>query len=301
MANLASAGRRQAAGIATCLSHGSVCTIEDLAATGVAPRWMQVFIYKDRGFTRELTERAQKSDYDALVLTIDNQMLGNRERDIRNGFGIPPRFRPAEYLPHGVEGAVAVAHAHRIPAHHLRQLCAARASPPTSGRWPGAWRRCSIPSCRGTMSTFCASIWRGRSSSRACCIRRRPEWPLDHGVDGIIVSNHGGRQLDGAAGESRKRCRAWRMRSRGAFRCSSMAASGAAPTFVKALALGATACLMATAASLGPRGRRRGRGRAYARDLPPRARPRAMGLCGISRIADIGRNLLFTQQRRNRS
>ena len=81
-----------AAGTAFCLSHGSVCTLEELAATGAAPRWMQVFVYRDRGFTRELTERAAAAGYDALVLTIDNQMLGNRERDIRNGFTIPPRF-----------------------------------------------------------------------------------------------------------------------------------------------------------------------------------------------------------------
>src|SRR5574338_264219 len=81
-----------AAGTAFCLSHGSVCTLEQLAETGAAPRWMQIFVYRDRGFTRELTERAAKAGYDALVLTIDNQMLGNRERDIRNGFSIPPRF-----------------------------------------------------------------------------------------------------------------------------------------------------------------------------------------------------------------
>src|SRR5436190_4130017 len=81
-----------AAGTAYCLSHGSVCTLENLAACGAAPRWMQVFIYKDRGFTRELSERAAAAGYDAIVLTIDNQLLGNRERDIRNGFSIPPRF-----------------------------------------------------------------------------------------------------------------------------------------------------------------------------------------------------------------
>ena len=93
-----------AAGTAFCLSHGSVCTLEELAATGAAPRWMQVFIYKDRGFTRELTERAAKAGYDALVLTIDNQLLGNRERDIRNGFTIPPRFGLAGARRHGAEG-----------------------------------------------------------------------------------------------------------------------------------------------------------------------------------------------------
>ena len=86
---------------------------------------MQVFIYKDRGFTRELAERARQPDYDALVLTIDNQLLGNRERDIRNGFTIPPRFGLPR-LPAWRCKAVAVAHAQGTQAHHLRQLCAAR-------------------------------------------------------------------------------------------------------------------------------------------------------------------------------
>ena len=80
----------KSAGTAFCLSHGSVCTLEEVAKVGSSPRWMQVFIYKDRGFTRELAERAQCAGYDALVLTIDNQALGKRERDIRNGFSIPP-------------------------------------------------------------------------------------------------------------------------------------------------------------------------------------------------------------------
>ena len=89
---IAAARAAAAAGTAFCLSHASVCTIEAMAATGVAPRWMQIFVYRDRGFTREFVERAQAADYHALVLTTDNQLLGNRERDLRNGFTIPPRF-----------------------------------------------------------------------------------------------------------------------------------------------------------------------------------------------------------------
>src|SRR5947207_12797699 len=65
-----------AAGTAFCLSHGSVCRLEDVAASDGGSRWMQVFIFRDRGFTRELAERAAAVRYDALVLTIDNQMLG---------------------------------------------------------------------------------------------------------------------------------------------------------------------------------------------------------------------------------
>ena len=94
----AAARAAHAAGTFYSASHGSACTLEDIAATGSAPRWMQVFVYTDRGFTREMIERAKAANYDALVLTIDNQMLGNRERDIRNGFTIPPRFGLAATL-----------------------------------------------------------------------------------------------------------------------------------------------------------------------------------------------------------
>ncbi len=84
------------AGTAFALSHASVCTMEELAATGASPRWMQVFVYRDRGLTREFAERAAAAGYDALVLTVDNQIIGNRERDIRNGFTNPPRLGPVE-------------------------------------------------------------------------------------------------------------------------------------------------------------------------------------------------------------
>ena len=58
---------------------------------------MQVFLYRDRDFTQELVRRAEVADYDAIVLTIDNQVLGKRERDLANGFTIPPKFSPSQY------------------------------------------------------------------------------------------------------------------------------------------------------------------------------------------------------------
>jgi isopentenyl diphosphate isomerase/L-lactate dehydrogenase-like FMN-dependent dehydrogenase len=94
----AAARAASAAGIAYCLSHGSVCNLETLASTGARPRWMQFFIYTDRGFSRELVQRAAAAGYEALILTIDNQLLGNRARDLRNGFSIPPSFTPTALL-----------------------------------------------------------------------------------------------------------------------------------------------------------------------------------------------------------
>ena len=90
------------------------------------PRWMQVFVYTDRGFTREMVERAERRGYDALVLTIDNQMLGNRERDIRNGFAIPPRFGVAGTLAAATKAAWLLRMRTRLAETDLRQLRASR-------------------------------------------------------------------------------------------------------------------------------------------------------------------------------
>ena len=110
-------------GTVYCLSHGSVCRLEALADVKGPPRWMQIFIYRDREFGHELARRAQEAGYAGLVLTIDNQVTGNRERDLRNGFSIPPRFGIANSMKDGLQDQLALAHAPRITSHHVRQLC----------------------------------------------------------------------------------------------------------------------------------------------------------------------------------
>ncbi len=100
-----------------------MCRLEDVADAG-APRWMQVFIYRDRGFTKELAERAAAAGYDALVLTTDNQMLGNRERDIRNGFSIPPKFGLVDMIAMAGKVPWLRRMVPELSQHHLWQLCA---------------------------------------------------------------------------------------------------------------------------------------------------------------------------------
>lgn len=77
------AARSHAAGTIFCQSHGSTCTIEELAQAAPGPRWFQVFIYRDRGLTQSLVERAERAGCSALVLTVDTQLLGQRERDLK--------------------------------------------------------------------------------------------------------------------------------------------------------------------------------------------------------------------------
>lgn len=279
-----------AAGTAICLSHGSVCTLEDFAATGVTPRWMQVFIFRDRGFTRELTERAQAAGYHALVLTIDNQMLGNRERDIRNGFAIPPRFGVAELA--GM--ALKVPWLWRM-RRELPRL--------TFGNYVRPGERADIKTLAGRMASLLdpamswrdvdevRRIWRGPFILKGVLHPAEARGALDHGVDGIIVSNHGGRQLDGApAGFD-------------ALPAVLEAVGGRVPVLVdggirrgadvvKALALGAAATLVARPQlwGLAVAGEA---GVAHMLDIFRREIDRVMGLCGVSKIDAIGPDLLF--------
>jgi L-lactate dehydrogenase (cytochrome) len=283
-----------AVGTAFCLSHGSVCRLEDVAARNNGPRWMQVFIFRDRGFTRELTERAAAASYDALVLTIDNQMLGNRERDIRNGFAIPPRFRPADLAGMALK---------------LPWLWRMRKELPriTFGNYVRPGETADIKTLAGRMASLLdpsmtwADVeelrrqWKGPLILKGVLHPAEARAALDRGIDGVIVSNHGGRQLDGAPA------------SLDALPAIVEAAAGRIPVLLdggvrrgsdvaKALAVGAAACLigrpqlwgLAVAGEAGV---------AHVLDIYRRELDRVMGLCGVACVADISRDLLFARPR----
>ncbi|HNB26903.1 MAG TPA: alpha-hydroxy acid oxidase [Alphaproteobacteria bacterium] len=282
-----------AAGTAFCLSHGSVCTLEELAGTGASPRWMQVFVYRDRGFTRELTERAAKAGYDALVLTIDNQMLGNRERDIRNGFSIPPRF--------GVSGLAAMA----LKAPWLWRM-RHELSRVTFGNYARPGEAADMKALAGRMASLLdpsmswqdvadlRKLWAGPLILKGVLHPDEARRAVTEGVDAIIVSNHGGRQLDGAASSIE------------ALPGIAAAVEGRIPVLldgglrrgsdvVKALALGASACLvgrpqlwgLAVAGEAGV---------ARMLEIYRLEIDRVMGLCGVTSIAGLKPDLLLQRQ-----
>ena len=191
---LATARAAAAAGIPYCLSHGSTCTIEALAAAGMAPRWMQVFMFKDRGLTRSFTERAQTAGYDALVLTTDNQALGNRERDIRNGFAIPPRLTARTLL--GM--AARPGWLWRMRAR--RDLGFANYAAAGGDLRTIAGRMASLldPGASWADVAWLRKLWPGPFLLKGVLHPDEARRAVAEGVDGIVVSNHGGRQLDGA-------------------------------------------------------------------------------------------------------
>jgi L-lactate dehydrogenase (cytochrome)/(S)-mandelate dehydrogenase len=228
------------AGIVYTMSHGSTVTIEDLAGDVPGPKWFQVFLYRDRGLTQSFAERAQAAGYRALVLTVDNQVLGQRERDLRNGFTIPPRvtWRSGLDAWRGVPWLIRMARGGTITlanyvtderkdilslAKHINDLL----DPALCWR-DVAWLR---------------EIWTGPLLLKGILHPDEARAALDHGVDGVIVSNHGGRQLDGALAAIR------------ALPAVAEAVDGRMPVLldggvrrgsdvVKAVALGAAACLI---------------------------------------------------------
>ncbi|MBT3629113.1 MAG: alpha-hydroxy-acid oxidizing protein [Rhodospirillaceae bacterium] len=288
----ASARAAAAAGTAYCLSHGSVCTLEALAGTGVTPRWMQTYIYKDRELTREIAERAAAAGYEALVVTIDTQIVGNRERDIRNGFLIPPRLSAGEVARMAFKLPWLWRMRREIPkitfgnykrageAEDLTALAERMLTLPDPGM---TWR--DIEWLRG--------IWPGALLLKGVLHPDEAAAAVACGVDGMLVSNHGGRQLDGAASAIE------------ALPGVVEAVDGRAKILldggirrgthvIKALALGADCCLtgrpqfwgLAVAGEAGV---------AHVLEIFRREIDLAMGLSGLAKIGDIGPDILLRQ------
>ncbi|MCB2054923.1 MAG: alpha-hydroxy-acid oxidizing protein [Geminicoccaceae bacterium] len=196
-AEIAAARAAAAAGIAWCMSHGSTVTIEDVARAAPGDNWFQTFVYRDRGFTRSLVERAAAAGYRALVLTIDNQALGQRERDIRNGFRIPPRpaWSNAGDLLRGLPWL----------ARHGMRLADIRFANYDEAGFDA--RIVSLGARIGDMLDPAMNwddvdelrrLWRGPLLLKGVLHPADAREAAERGVDGVIVSNHGGRQLDGA-------------------------------------------------------------------------------------------------------
>lgn len=237
---LASARAAAAAGTVYVMSHGSTVSIEDLAACHAGPRWFQVFMYRDRGLTRAMAERSAGAGYQALVLTIDNQVLGVRERDLRNGFTIPPRVTVANVLDM----------ARRLPwLWRMR-----RSRDVTFANYVTEERRDILslgahmaslldPAAGWSDVEWLRGLWPGPLLLKGVLHPAEARRAVAAGVDGLIVSNHGGRQLDGVPAAI------------DALPAVVAAVDGRIPVLidggvrrgsdvVKALALGARACLI---------------------------------------------------------
>src|SRR6185369_2471945 len=188
-----------AAGIQYTLSTMSICSIEDVAEAVGKPFWFQLYVMRDRGFVKDLIGRAEKAGCSALFLTVDLPVNGQRHVDMRNGLSVPPRLT-----------ARTVFDVLRRPAWAWRILNGKRRTfANVDGHLPGGPGFGGMTLAEWTHSQFDVTVsWKDVAWIRSIWPRKLvlkgildPEdarEALKTGADGVVVSNHGGRQLDGA-------------------------------------------------------------------------------------------------------
>jgi 4-hydroxymandelate oxidase len=166
-----------AAGTLMVVSSFATRRLEEVAEAASGPLWFQLYVYAERRISETLVRRAEAAGYRALVLTVDVPRLGRREKDERNHFALPPHLRMANFGDVGLGGLEASASGSALAAHVAAQL-------DPSLTWEALeWLR-SV----ANLPIVVKGILTGEDAALA----------VAHGAAGIIVSNHGGRQLDGA-------------------------------------------------------------------------------------------------------
>lgn len=184
------------AGIPFTLSTMSICSIEQVAAACDTPFWFQVYVMRDRGFTAELIQRAHAAKCSALMLTVDLTIQGQRHREIKNGLAVPPKLT--------LRNAVDIMSKPRWAWNVLR--APSRSFGNLAGRIGGdslttlaQWIASQFdPTITWADLAWIRQAWPGKLIIKGIMDPRDAKLAADHGVDAIVVSNHGGRQLDGA-------------------------------------------------------------------------------------------------------
>src|SRR5690349_21785027 len=187
----------QAAGIPFTLSTMSVCSIEDVAAAVDKPFWFQLYVIKDRGFARSLIERAAAAKCSALMLTIDLQVLGQRHCDVRNGLAVPPEIKIRNVL--DIMGkprwAFGMLRAKRRTFGNL----AGYARSGTDVKSISSWIATQFdPTLSWKDVEWIRSLWPGKLILKGVLDVDDARIAAKTGASALVVSNHGGRQLDGA-------------------------------------------------------------------------------------------------------
>jgi L-lactate dehydrogenase (cytochrome) len=183
-------------GIPFTLSTMSICSIEDVASVTKKPFWFQLYVMRDRGFVKSLIERAKAAKCSALVLTLDLQILGQRHKDLKNGMTVPPKMTVANVIDLMSK-----------PGWALRALGGRKTFGNLAGHIKGADDVLSLS--QWTASQFDPTLswddvawikeqWGGKLILKGILDVEDAKLAVKTGADAIVVSNHGGRQLDSA-------------------------------------------------------------------------------------------------------
>ncbi|AIJ66290.1 nitronate monooxygenase family protein [Brucella suis] len=187
----------EAFGVPFTLSTMSICSIEDVASVTKKPFWFQLYVMRDRDFVKNLIGRAKAAGCSALALTLDLQILGQRHKDIRNGLSAPPKFTPK----HIWQMATCPAWCLGMLGTQRRTFrnIAGHAKNVTDLSSLSSWTAEQFdPQLNWSDVEWIKEQWGGKLILKGILDVEDAKMAAKSGADAIIVSNHGGRQLDGA-------------------------------------------------------------------------------------------------------
>jgi L-lactate dehydrogenase (cytochrome) len=187
----------QAAGIPFTQSTMSICSIEDIAAAVDKPFWFQLYVMKDRGFIKALIERAIAAKCSALVVTVDLQVIGQRHQDIKNGMTVPPEWSLSKLIDFATKPAwvSGVLRGKRRTFGNLAGHLKVDQDITSLSTWINSQFDTSL---NWKDIDWIHSIWPGKLILKGILDVEDAEIAAKTGAQAIVVSNHGGRQLDGA-------------------------------------------------------------------------------------------------------
>jgi len=286
----------EAAGTKYSLSTMSICSIEDVRSAVHDPFWFQLYVFRDRGFSRSVVERAIAARCPVLFVTVDLPMRGQRHADIKNGLTVPPRltFRNAWDIASKPTWALGILFGKRKTFGNIEAYLRGGATMREAGAWANehfdralSWRDID----------WLREMWPGKLVLKGVMDVEDARTAAAAGVDGIVVSNHGGRQLDGA----RSTIAALPEIAQAVGDRIEVLFDGGIRTgqdVLKALALGARGCLLGRAhlyglAAMGEAGV------TLAIEIIRRELEVTMALCGLRDLNEISRDVVLEPERRN--
>lgn len=186
----------QSFGIPFSLSTNALLSIEDVASSVDRPFWFQLYLEKDRGFSKDLIERAKKAGCPVLILTMDLHVEGTRYCDVHNGLGVPPKLTPANIW--------------SIASHPSWALAMLHSKRWSFGNYAGKIKSGNVKEMAELVKSqldssfdlktleWVRSLWPGKLVVKGILDIEDAKMAVNAGADAILVSNHGGRQLDSA-------------------------------------------------------------------------------------------------------
>jgi L-lactate dehydrogenase (cytochrome) len=287
----------QAAGIPYTLSTMSINSIEEVAAAVDKPFWFQLYVMRDRGFIRELIQRAAAAKCSALMLTVDLQVLGQRHVDVRNGLTVPPEIK----LKNVLDIMTKPAWAWSILKGKSKTFgnLSGHVKDTTNINSLAAWTASQFdPTLNWKDVEWVKSLWPGKLILKGILDVDDAKIAVTTGADAISVSNHGGRQLDGAPSAISALPRVVdAVGSEIEVMFDSGVRTGA--DIMRALALGARSCIVGRSYiyGLGAGGQA---GVAHAIEILRKEFDVTMALCGVKSTTEINREVLADTESQRR-